>query len=293
MFPKLTRRPATLPALLFSSLLLVSAASAQDKKPEPKRPVMDITPVPVPPLPPPSVGPPVVSDRGVGMGVGTGEGVGTGVGPGVGPGRLFNTGALYPLPEDHPDRVFRQAEVTKKAVLTFKAEPEYTEEARKNGVEGVVRLRAVLNVSGQVTSISVIRPLPDGLTEKAISAARQIRFQPAQKDGRPVSQYVVIEYNFNIYYDDAEVERRAVIIEKPEPEYTEEARKNGVEGKVVLDVILYKDGTAQPGEVVAGLPHGLTEKAREAARRVKFRPAEQQGRRVNVIRRTEFVFKLP
>jgi len=41
--------------------------------------------------------------------------------------------------------------------------------------------------------------LPDGLTEKAIAAARSIRFQPAQKDGRPVSQYAVIEYSFNIY----------------------------------------------------------------------------------------------
>jgi outer membrane biosynthesis protein TonB len=37
------------------------------------------------------------------------------------------------------------------------------------------------------------------LTEKAIAAARQIRFQPAQKDGRAVSQWITIEYNFNIY----------------------------------------------------------------------------------------------
>jgi outer membrane biosynthesis protein TonB len=41
--------------------------------------------------------------------------------------------------------------------------------------------------------------LPDGLTEKAIEAARRISFTPAEKDGRKVSQYVTIEYNFNIY----------------------------------------------------------------------------------------------
>jgi hypothetical protein len=41
--------------------------------------------------------------------------------------------------------------------------------------------------------------LPYGLTEKAIAAARQIRFQPAMKDGRAVSQFIQIEYNFNLY----------------------------------------------------------------------------------------------
>ena len=53
--------------------------------------------------------------------------------------------------------------------------------------------------SGEVTGISVVKPLPDGLTEKAIQAARQIKFRPAQKDGHVVSQYIVLEYNFNIY----------------------------------------------------------------------------------------------
>src|ERR671939_458012 len=35
--------------------------------------------------------------------------------------------------------------------------------------------------------------------EAAVAAARSIKFIPAQKDGRAVSQYVTIEYNFNIY----------------------------------------------------------------------------------------------
>ncbi|MBD0373542.1 MAG: energy transducer TonB, partial [Pyrinomonadaceae bacterium] len=47
--------------------------------------------------------------------------------------------------------------------------------------------------------IRAVKGLPDGLTEKAIAAARQIKFVPAQKDGRNVSQYIQIEYNFNLY----------------------------------------------------------------------------------------------
>ncbi len=64
---------------------------------------------------------------------------------------------------------------------------------------GTVRLRMLLSANGSVSNISVVKGLPDGLTERAIAAAHQIRFQPAQKDGRTVNQWVVIEYNFNIY----------------------------------------------------------------------------------------------
>ena len=97
------------------------------------------------------------------------------------------------------NRPFKASEVTRKAVITFKPEPQFTEEARKNNVTGLVKLRLLLSSSGSVGNISVVKGLPDGLTERAIAAARQIRFQPAEKDGRKVSQYIVIEYNFNIY----------------------------------------------------------------------------------------------
>jgi TonB family protein len=78
-------------------------------------------------------------------------------------------------------------------------EPQYTEEARENAVSGTVVLRAVFSASGDVTNIRVVSGLPYGLTESAVEAAREIRFSPAVKDGRPVSQYIQIEYNFNLY----------------------------------------------------------------------------------------------
>jgi TonB family protein len=97
------------------------------------------------------------------------------------------------------DRPFKQMEVTRKAILLFKPEPGFTEDARRFNVTGVVRLRGILSSAGKVTALSVVKPLPHGLTRKALVAARSIQFEPAQKDGRPVSQYVVLEYNFNIY----------------------------------------------------------------------------------------------
>jgi len=97
------------------------------------------------------------------------------------------------------NRIFRSSEVTSRARVLDKPEPQYTEVARKNQVTGTVVLRVVFSSSGQVTNISVIRGLPDGLSERAIAAARQIRFVPAMKDGRAVSMWMELEYNFNLY----------------------------------------------------------------------------------------------
>jgi TonB family protein len=95
--------------------------------------------------------------------------------------------------------IFSAGQLTKRAVITSKPEPGYTEEAKQQGVEGVVRLRAVLMPDGRVRHVVPLRRLPAGLTEKCVAAARKIRFEPALLNGNPVAQYVVLEYNFNIY----------------------------------------------------------------------------------------------
>jgi TonB family protein len=83
--------------------------------------------------------------------------------------------------------------------LKKKPEPDYTETARKNLVTGTVVLKAVFASDGTVKYILVVASLPDGLTAKAIEAARKIKFVPAMKDGHPVSMYMQLEYNFNLY----------------------------------------------------------------------------------------------
>jgi len=62
-----------------------------------------------------------------------------------------------------------------------------------------VVLRAVFAEDGLVKNIRVVSGLPFGLTERAVAAAQEIKFSPAMKDGRAVSQYIQIEYNFNLY----------------------------------------------------------------------------------------------
>jgi TonB family protein len=149
---------------------------------------------------------------GNGMGPGTGAGIGEGEGEGFGKGRGRNMGGGDPNDggggggggrgnngEVDYNKTFSPREVTVKARILSRPEPQYTEDARKNQVSGTVVLRAVFSSSGQVTNIRTVSGLPHGLTERAIAAARQIRFTPAMKDGRAVSQYIQIEYNFNLY----------------------------------------------------------------------------------------------
>ena len=96
-------------------------------------------------------------------------------------------------------RIFTGKEVTSKARLISKPEPQYTEDARKNQITGTVVLKVVFASSGQVTNIRTVSGLPYGLTERAIAAARLIKFVPASKDGHQVSMWMQLEYNFNLY----------------------------------------------------------------------------------------------
>jgi TonB family protein len=106
-----------------------------------------------------------------------------------------------PPPKEQVDysKPFTRGEVDQPAQILSRPKPSYTEAARQNQVQGVVSLRIVLGASGTVTNVSVIKGLSYGLTENAIQAARQIKFTPAQKDGRAVSQYATVEMNFSLY----------------------------------------------------------------------------------------------
>ena len=151
---------------------------------------------------------------GTGGGIGSNEGlgIGDGRGPGFGPGENGNTGGGnrqigwggvggskgdgHPSGDSSP---FTGSQVEQRARLLLKPEPQYTEEARKNQITGTVVLRVVFASSGEVVQIRAVRALPFGLTERAIAAARQIKFAPAMKGGHPVSVFMQLEYNFNLY----------------------------------------------------------------------------------------------
>lgn len=99
---------------------------------------------------------------------------------------------------DSPDRVYSGRELTQKARVLDMPQPELTEAARNNRVNGNVVLRCTLASDGTVKHLLVVKGLSHGLTEAALRSARRMKFVPASIDGRPVSMFMQLEYNFDL-----------------------------------------------------------------------------------------------
>jgi len=187
--------------------------------------------------------------------------------------------------------------------ILYREKAQYTEEARDNKIEGTVVLSAVFGSDSLIRDIEVVRGLPYGLTEKAIEAAKKIRFVPAMKDGKLVSVRGNIEFTFNIYNDPVrqkdwspiqpmDASLHPTILYKEKAQYTKEAKDNKIEGTVVLSVVFGADGQIGDIRVIKGLPHGLTQKAIEATSKIRFEPAMKDGQPVSVRGALEFTFSL-
>jgi TonB family protein len=144
---------------------------------------------------PPSDGP------GKGKGIGTGKdgGVGPGEKRGFGPGEEGGQGVdKYQIGQRRPNSDVNEAVDTKPVALN-KPRPNYTEEARKNKVQGSVRARVLVGADGLVKQVKIIGGgLPNGLSEEAIQAAKQMRFHPAMKNGEKVAYWVTVDIEFNL-----------------------------------------------------------------------------------------------
>ena len=94
---------------------------------------------------------------------------------------------------------YKAGDVSRKAEIIDYPRPAGEPEGEGDWEErGRVVLKAILCRTGEVTDIKVVEGLPDGLTEKAVAAARQIKFTPAERRGRKVSQRAILEYNFRV-----------------------------------------------------------------------------------------------
>jgi TonB family protein len=77
-----------------------------------------------------------------------------------------------------------------------------------------------------------------------------------------------------------EVTTKAILIDRPDPVYTEQATQNGTRGTVRLRLVFCPNGSIETVKIISRLPDGLTEKALEAAHKIKFKPAIKDGVKV-------------
>lgn len=95
-----------------------------------------------------------------------------------------------------------------------------------------------------------------------------------------------------VLYVGKDVEKKARLGMKPEPVYTERARREQVTGTVILKVVFTSAGNVSNIRLVSGLPFGLTEQAIDAAKKIKFIPAMKDGHYVSMWMQLEYNFNL-
>jgi len=105
----------------------------------------------------------------------------------------------------------------RKAKLIYKVEPEYTADAREKRIEGSVLLGVTIDHDGLPQNPQVKKSLYPSLDQSAIDAVRKWRFEPAIKNGQPVSMYITVEVYFRAEYS-PQVQKERDVQEKREME---------------------------------------------------------------------------
>ena len=137
---------------------------------------------------------PVTLSQGPGSGGGSGTGTGSGIGPGRGSGLGDGTGGGAGGGAYRPG-----SGVSLPEVLT-EVKPQYTAEAMRAKVQGVVWLECIVLPDGSVGDVRITKSLDSvfGLDQEAIKAARRWRFKPGIREGKPVPVIITIELTFTL-----------------------------------------------------------------------------------------------
>ncbi len=104
-----------------------------------------------------------------------------------------NFGAGGGLSQGPPER-----NVTMPRVI-FQTNPDYSEQARKKKIQGVIVLSVTVNADGTTGKIKIEKGLGYGLDEKAVEAVSRWKFKPALKDGQPIEKEVNVEVDFHLF----------------------------------------------------------------------------------------------
>ena len=85
-------------------------------------------------------------------------------------------------------------------VLVKEVKPEYTPEARKARIQGMVNLDVVILKDGSVGDVAVTKSLDKeyGLDDQAVKAMKQWQFKPGTKDGKPADVRISVEMTFTL-----------------------------------------------------------------------------------------------
>jgi protein TonB len=209
--------------------------------------------------------------------------------------------------------VSRLSSDLKPPTKTKDVKPVYPAEARAAGVQGVVIIEALIDEQGKVTAARILRSVP-GLDEAALDAVKGWVFTPTLKNGAPVPVNMTVTTRFALDQKPAAVggvvgsgpvggiaggaERAGGAKTPPptklvdvKPVYPEAAKQAGIQGTVILELSIGKDGKVTSAKVLRSIPE-LDQAAIDAATKWEFTPTVKDGAAVPVVLAVTVNFKL-
>jgi TonB family protein len=196
--------------------------------------------------------------------------------------------------------------------IIYEPWPEYTELAKQDKVQGIVLVSLVVDEHGLPQHVQLLRGLGDGLNENAVESVKKYVFKPATENGKPVAVWLNVEVNFQLADGTAQTQgpilvageaangvkpiggdvKGPILSYAPEPGYSPEAKAAKFEGVVMVSIIVDKNGIPQNVHVTRGVGLGLDEKAVDAVKQYKFKPATENGKPVAVYLNVEVNFEI-
>ncbi|NLL14661.1 MAG: hypothetical protein GX089_00430 [Fibrobacter sp.] len=82
--------------------------------------------------------------------------------------------------------------------LKFHVKPEYTKEMLENRIEGVVRVKVLIDVDGKVKKVIILDDLGYGSKEKIYEACMKLEFEPAYQGETPMASWQLIRFRFQM-----------------------------------------------------------------------------------------------
>lgn len=191
----------------------------------------------------------------------------------------------------------------KPPVLVNKVHPVYPELARKARVEGVVILNVRTDENGNVDNIKVTKSKDPLLNRAAIDAVKKWKYQPYYYKGepRPIVFTVTVHFKLTSTGDEDRSENvpeeetpgiKPQLILRVEPVYPERARRDGIEGVVVLKIKTDSEGNVTTIDVVRSESTMLNQAAIEAVQQWKYRPVFVNGNFIPFVTTVRVIFKL-
>ncbi len=238
------------------------------------------------------------------------------VAPSTDNGPLLNIKSAPPQPDK--DGVYAAGPGIQSPIFLHRVAAVYPSDASAGTIAGIALLSVVIGSDGIPSSIQVVNSKGPAFEAAAIEAVKKSQYAPGTMNDKPIPMRVYLLIRFfpdqrpaypvirtretldgfpqrlnqrdaagNLLYD-----KPPVLIKGAEAEFSDEARRGGFQGNVILSLLVTEQGLPTDILIEKSLGHGLDEKAIESVQKYRFKPATKDGKPVPARISIEVSFRL-